>query len=132
MEVSPKLKMAAPKYANAKETFIRLDKEIEKLMGLKEARAISESEMCIKSILQALLIQIPAIAHDVRGLAVNGRYQVETAKRQSAINQALENIKRLEQEAEAHGTPADSVPAPRPKAKKATRAKKTEEKSEEK
>lgn len=95
MELSPKLKIVAPHYAAAKETFIRLDSEIEKLLNASNNQVVSHQEMCIKNILQALLVQIPAVSHDIRRLAINGRNYIDNQERQDAIKLALANVERL-------------------------------------
>lgn len=95
MEVSSKIKMVAPRYAAVKETFMRLDFEIEKLINAPDNQTVSHQEMCIKNILQALLVQIPAVSHDIRKLAINGRCRIDNTERQDALKLALANIERL-------------------------------------
>lgn len=121
MEGDPKIKMVAPQYAAAKETFIRLDNEVNKLINATDTSVVSQQEMCIKSILQALLVQIPAVSHDIRRLAVNGRSRIDNAERQDALKLALANIERLRkaQEQPTVTQPA-TVPEPKPEPKKTT------------
>lgn len=111
MEVNPKLKVIAPHYANAKETFIRLDEEVNKLISLSDNSAISAQEVRIKNVLQALLVQIPAVSHDIRNLAIKRKSAVDTMERESALRQALANIERLRKKQEQ---PTVSQPKPEP------------------
>lgn len=114
MEVSSKIKMVAPRYAAAKETFIRLDLEIEKLLNAPDNQTVSHQEMCIKNILQALLVQIPAVSHDIRRLAVNGRGYIDNRERQDAIKLALANVERLRKgESQLTADKPKEVSAPR-------------------
>lgn len=124
MEVDPKIKMVAPRYAAAKETFIRLDSEVDKLINATDSSVVSQQEMCIKNILQALLVQIPAVSHDIRKLAINGRCRIDNTERQDALKLALANIERL-RKAQEQPTVADcaTVAERKPEPKKATKSK---------
>lgn len=124
MEVDPKIKMVAPRYAAAKETFIRLDSEVMKLIDATDTNVVSQQEMCIKNILQALLVQIPAVSHDIRRLAVNGRSRIDNTERQDALKLALTNIERL-RKAQEQPTVAQNAPVQKqnPESEKVTKSK---------
>lgn len=124
MEVDPKIKMVAPRYAAAKETFIRLDSEVDKLINATDSSVVSQQEMCIKNILQALLVQIPAVSHDIRKLAINGRCRIDNTERQDALKLALANIERL-RKAQEQPIVAQSatIAEKKPEPKKATKPK---------
>lgn len=102
MNTDPRLKNIAPRYTAARDTFLRLDQEVAKLIAARDNKVISYQEMCIKNILQALMVQIPSVSHDIRRLAVNGRAAVDNTEREDALKLAIANIERLRKAESEH------------------------------
>lgn len=131
MNTDPRLKNIAPHYTAARDTFLRLDQEVAKLIAARDNKVISYQEMCIKNILQALMVQIPAVSHDIRRLAVNGRATVDNTEREDALKLAIANIERLRKvesehaEAAIQKLKADRAVQPKPSTTEKTTAKKT-------